>query len=232
MTARAGVLAMSIVACTQPAPARQRGRSGARPELVDRHRSLTDARIASTGATTRATRRWWCCRAIRASRSLTCRSTTIRLAYVSVGEADPRRPYWPAVRGQPFLVEPNPEWPDNIRVDMRERALAGDPPARGGAAADEARVRRADARTPSIRPRTWRRKDPARFAGSRQALRDWSAPPARDVPARVSSPTAARRWSTPRRSWTLRHRGRVLVYDPGTHAFTGHADADGPGSWA
>jgi len=44
---------------------------------------------------------------------------TIRLAYVSVGEADPRRPYWPEVRDQPFLVEPNPEWPDNVRVDIR-----------------------------------------------------------------------------------------------------------------
>ena len=44
----------------------------------------------STGATTRATRRWWWCRAIRASRSADFPSTTIRLAYLSVGEADIR----------------------------------------------------------------------------------------------------------------------------------------------
>ena len=47
--------------------------------------------------------------------------STIRLAYVSVGEADPRRPYWSEVRGQPFLVEPNPDWPDNLRVDIRDQ---------------------------------------------------------------------------------------------------------------
>ena len=43
---------------------------------------------------------------------------TIRLAYVSVGEADPRRPYWQEVRGQPFLVEPNPEWPGMNRLSL------------------------------------------------------------------------------------------------------------------
>ena len=49
-------------------------------------------------------------------------SSTIRLAYVSVGEADTRREYWPAVRDQSFLVEPNPDWPANVRVDVRHTA--------------------------------------------------------------------------------------------------------------
>ena len=45
---------------------------------------------------------------------------TIRLAYLSVGEADPRRDYWNEVRGAPFLVEPDPSWPENVRVDVRD----------------------------------------------------------------------------------------------------------------
>lgn len=44
----------------------------------------------------------------------------IRLGYLSVGEADPRRDYWNEVRGAPFLVEPDPSWPDNVRVDVRD----------------------------------------------------------------------------------------------------------------
>ena len=43
----------------------------------------------------------------------------VRLAYVSAGEADERRAFWPAVKGKPFLVEPNPEWPGAHRVDPR-----------------------------------------------------------------------------------------------------------------
>jgi uncharacterized protein (TIGR01370 family) len=45
---------------------------------------------------------------------------TVRLGYLSVGEADPRRDYWNQVRGAPYLVEPDPSWPDNIRVDLRD----------------------------------------------------------------------------------------------------------------
>jgi len=45
---------------------------------------------------------------------------TIRLGYLSVGEADPRRDYWNDVRGAPYLVEPDPSWPENIRVDLRD----------------------------------------------------------------------------------------------------------------
>ena len=85
--------------------------------------------------------------------------STIRLAYLSVGEADPRRPYWSEVRGQPFLVEPNPELarqpagstsgtPRWQEVLLREEV----------AAPDAARVRRADARHRSTPPRTSRRR--------------------------------------------------------------------------
>lgn len=45
----------------------------------------------------------------------------IRLAYVSAGEADERRSFWPAVKGKPWVVEPNPEWPGAHRVDPRVR---------------------------------------------------------------------------------------------------------------
>ena len=44
----------------------------------------------------------------------------IRLGYLSIGEADPRRDYWNEVRAAPFLVEPDPSWPENIRVDLRD----------------------------------------------------------------------------------------------------------------
>jgi uncharacterized protein (TIGR01370 family) len=97
--------------------------------------------------------------------------STIRLAYLSVGEADTRRPYWPAIRDQGFLVEPNPNWP-GVRVDIRDphwqEVLLRDelPPllARGY---DGVMLDTLDT-VPYLE-----NKDPARFAGSRQALRDW-----------------------------------------------------------
>lgn len=45
----------------------------------------------------------------------------VRLAYVSAGEADERRAFWPEVKGKPYLVEPNPEWPGAHRVDPRAK---------------------------------------------------------------------------------------------------------------
>ena len=171
MTARAGVLAMSIVACTHPRP-------------------------PVTGAALERVQRWWI--VIGHSpvvESLDWRhyardaqmvvvsgdpripigdfpSATIRLAYVSVGEADARRPYWPAVRGQPFLVEPNPEWPDNIRVDVRdarwqEILLRDEVPRLMQLGFDGLMLDTIDT-APYLE-----NKDPGRFAGSRQALRDW-----------------------------------------------------------
>ncbi|HXT99434.1 MAG TPA: endo alpha-1,4 polygalactosaminidase [Polyangia bacterium] len=98
--------------------------------------------------------------------------STIRLAYVSVGEANPRRPYWPEVNGQPFVVEPNLEWPDNVRVDIRSNrwqdVLMCEEVSRlmqrgfDGLMLD------------TIDTAAYlESKDPARFAGSREALRDW-----------------------------------------------------------
>ena len=171
MTARAGVLAMTIVACTHPRP-------------------------PVNGAALESVQRWWI--VIGHSpvlESLDWRhyardaqmvvvsgdpripigdfpSATIRLAYVSVGEADARRPYWPAVRGQPFLVEPNPEWPDNIRVDVRDPRwqdilLREEVPRLMKLGFDRLMLDTIDT-APYLES-----KDPGRFAGSRQALRDW-----------------------------------------------------------
>lgn len=98
----------------------------------------------------------------------------LRLAYLSVGEADRQRPYWPAVEAQPFLVEANPHWPDNYRVDLRDQ-----------------RWQRIllDQEIPRLLERGFQglmldtidtapyleTKDPARFAGMRQALRSFLA---------------------------------------------------------
>ncbi|MFH2202683.1 MAG: endo alpha-1,4 polygalactosaminidase [Elusimicrobiota bacterium] len=49
----------------------------------------------------------------------------VSVAYISVGEADEHRSFWPEVRGQPFVIEPNPEWPGAHRVDMRAEQWRG-----------------------------------------------------------------------------------------------------------
>ncbi|MBI4196894.1 MAG: endo alpha-1,4 polygalactosaminidase [Deltaproteobacteria bacterium] len=46
-------------------------------------------------------------------------SRTKFFAYLSIGEAEEYRDYWPLVRDQPFLIEKNPEWPGSHRVDIR-----------------------------------------------------------------------------------------------------------------
>jgi len=171
MTARAGVLAMTIVACTHPRPPVngaalehvQRwwiviGHSPVLESLDWRH-SARDAQMVVVSGDPRIP-------------IADFPRATIRLAYVSVGEADPRRPYWPAVRGQSFLVEPNPDWPDNIRVDVRdarwqEILLREEVPRLMQLGFDGLMVDTIDT-APYLET-----KDPARFAGSRQALRDW-----------------------------------------------------------
>ncbi len=97
---------------------------------------------------------------------------TIRLGYLSVGEADPRRPYWSEVRGAPFLVEPDPSWPDNVRVDLRDRnwqelLLTREIPRLLAQGFDGLMLDTIDT-APYLEA-----KDPARFPGSRQALRDF-----------------------------------------------------------
>lgn len=43
----------------------------------------------------------------------------LRLAYVSAGEADASRSFWPSVSTQTFIVESNPDWRGSHRVDLR-----------------------------------------------------------------------------------------------------------------
>jgi uncharacterized protein (TIGR01370 family) len=97
---------------------------------------------------------------------------TVRLGYLSVGEADPRRPYGNEVRAAPFLVEPDPAWPDNFRVDVRDRRwqqiLLGEEIPRLLAQGFDGLMLDTIDTAPYLEG-----KDPARFAGSRQALRDF-----------------------------------------------------------
>jgi polysaccharide biosynthesis protein PelA len=109
---------------------------------------------------------------------------TLRLGYLSVGEADRQRSDWPAIRNRPFLLDVDPNWPDNVRVDLRDpewqrRLLDQEVPhllARGfqGLMLDTIDV------APFLEQR-----DPARFAGARRALTDWFAELRRRHPAIV-----------------------------------------------
>ncbi len=44
---------------------------------------------------------------------------TLRIAYISLGEAEDYRSYWPKIQGAPFLGPENPEWKGNYSVDVR-----------------------------------------------------------------------------------------------------------------
>jgi uncharacterized protein (TIGR01370 family) len=96
---------------------------------------------------------------------------TIRLAYLSLGEADAHRGYWPSVRERSFLVEPNPNWPENMRVDVRDKrwqelVLGTEAPRLLGLGFQGFMLDTIDT-PPSLEGR-----DPTRFAGSREALRE------------------------------------------------------------
>src|SRR5262249_42705195 len=116
---RAGVLAVSLVACTRPRPSVS-GAALARVarwwivigdspmlESLDWRHYAHDAQMVVLSGDPRIPIKEF-------------PPATIRLAYLSVGEADTRRPYWAAIQEQPFLVEPNPDWP-GVRVDIRDR---------------------------------------------------------------------------------------------------------------
>jgi uncharacterized protein (TIGR01370 family) len=96
---------------------------------------------------------------------------TVRLGYLSVGEADPRRPYWSEVRAAPYLVEPDPAWPENTRVDLRDprwqQILLGEEIPRLLAQGFDGLMLDTIDTAPYLEG-----KDPARFAGSRRALRE------------------------------------------------------------
>ena len=97
---------------------------------------------------------------------------TIRLAYLSVGEASAHRGDWRLLHDQSFLVEPNPDWPENERVDLRDDRwqrilLSEDVPRLLGLGFDGLMLDTIDT------PPYLEDRDPIRFAGSRQALRTW-----------------------------------------------------------
>ena len=169
--ARVGVLAMSIVACTHPRPPVNRAELarverwwiviGSSPlvESLDWRHYARDAQMVVVSDDPRIPIGEF-------------PDATIRLAYLSVGETDTRRPNWPALQGQPFVVEANPDWPSNVRVDVRdarwqEMLLRDELPPLLGRGFDGVMLDTIDA-APYLE-----RKDPVRFAGSRQALRDW-----------------------------------------------------------
>jgi uncharacterized protein (TIGR01370 family) len=96
---------------------------------------------------------------------------TVRLAYLSVGEADSHGAYWNGVRDSSFLVEANPDWPGNMRVDVRDKRwqdvlLGQEAPRLLGLGFQGFMLDTIDT------PPYLESRDSARFAGSRQALRD------------------------------------------------------------
>jgi uncharacterized protein (TIGR01370 family) len=97
---------------------------------------------------------------------------TLRLAYLSVGEADANRGYWHAVQHHSFLIEPNPDWPQGLRVDLRDKRwqemLLGDEAPRLLGLGFQGFMLDTIDTAPYLES-----KDPVRFAGSRQALREW-----------------------------------------------------------
>jgi polysaccharide biosynthesis protein PelA len=46
--------------------------------------------------------------------------TAFRIAYVSMGEAEVYRFYWPQIQGTSFVLEENPNWAGNFYVDVRD----------------------------------------------------------------------------------------------------------------
>jgi uncharacterized protein (TIGR01370 family) len=166
---RAGVLAMSIFACTRPRPSVS-GADLARVEKwwivigdspmlesLDWRHYARDAQMVVLSGDPRIPIQDF-------------PPSTIRLAYLSVGEADTRRPYWPTIQGQAFLIEPNPNWP-GVRVDVRDPRwqdilLTEELPPLIARGYDGVMLDTIDT-VPYLET-----KDPARFAGSRQALRD------------------------------------------------------------
>jgi uncharacterized protein (TIGR01370 family) len=97
---------------------------------------------------------------------------TIRLAYLSVGETEAQSSTWRAVKDQSFIVEPNPNWPGNMRVDIRDERwqqllLRQEVPRLLTMGFDGLMLDTLDT-VPYLE-----NKDPSRFAGSRRALADW-----------------------------------------------------------
>jgi uncharacterized protein (TIGR01370 family) len=95
---------------------------------------------------------------------------TIRLGYLSVGETNPH--HVSGLHDPSLVIEPNPDWPGVARVDLRDprwqaRLLDQEVPRLLGLGFDGVMLDAID-----IAPYL-EQKDPARFAGSREALRTW-----------------------------------------------------------
>jgi uncharacterized protein (TIGR01370 family) len=109
---------------------------------------------------------------------------TIRLGYLSVGEVNVETPPWRDRAPRSFLIEPNQNWPANVRVDVRDRRwqdrlLAEEAPRLLGMGFQGFMLDTIDT-APYLEG-----KDPARFAGSRQALREWTRVLRRTFPTAV-----------------------------------------------
>lgn len=101
-------------------------------------------------------------------------ASTLRLGYLSVGEVDERSRSWAQVHDRACLVEDDPNWPQNVRVDVRDKVwqellLDKEVPRLLGMGFQGFMLDTMDT-VPYLE-----NKDPRRFAGSRQALRDWLA---------------------------------------------------------
>lgn len=97
---------------------------------------------------------------------------TLRLAYLSVGEADMQRPFWGEIRDRSFVIEPNPDWPDIARVDIRDKRwqellLSDEAPRLIRTGFHGFMLDTIDT------PVYLERREPVRFAGTIKALREW-----------------------------------------------------------
>jgi polysaccharide biosynthesis protein PelA len=109
---------------------------------------------------------------------------TIRLGYLSAGELDKRRPPPPTAGAPSFQVEPNPHWPDSVRVDLRDPVwqrylLREEIPRVMALGFDGLMLDTLDTAA------YLEEKDPVRFSGSRKALRDWLQEVRRSFPRAV-----------------------------------------------
>ncbi|GIW70593.1 MAG: hypothetical protein KatS3mg102_0135 [Planctomycetota bacterium] len=105
---------------------------------------------------------------VRAAPAAFAEQGRIVLGYLSLGETATHDPAWPEHAGQPYLVEPNPDWPGSWRVDPRAPAWRAHVLARAewllargfhGFFLDTADVA------------AWlEERDPARFAGALEAM--------------------------------------------------------------
>ncbi|HEX2660608.1 MAG TPA: endo alpha-1,4 polygalactosaminidase [Polyangia bacterium] len=99
-------------------------------------------------------------------------SSALVLGYLSIGEAETTRAYWPQIARRPFVVERNPDWPDNYRVDIRDSRwqaiLLDEEIPRLLAAGYQGLMLDTLDNAPYLE-----RREPTRFEGSRDGLRDF-----------------------------------------------------------